>query len=617
MCGFVGFTDAREEQEKTQILQRMMERIVHRGPDMGSHYVDSDIGLGFRRLSIIDLSPNGAQPMCNEDGTVWVVFNGEIYNFMQLREDLQARGHVFKSHADSEVLVHGYEEYGEAVVEKLRGMFAFAAWDTKTKTLLAARDPFGIKPFYYTRLANGGLLFGSEIKAFLEHPAFHKAVNKNMLRSYLSFQYPAGAETFFEGVYSLPQGHYCVYQNGRMRTVCYWDVDFEADESLGFEECVEKIDAAVHESVRAHQISDVAVGSFLSGGVDSSYITACLMPENTFSVGFEQQKFDETGEAAELSEKLGVKNYRKHITADECFAAFPDIQYHMDQPQANPSSVPLWFLAQMATQEVTVVLSGEGADEIFAGYELYADTPAMEKYKKWPRFIRRGLGAVATALPTFKGRNFLMKSAEKPENWFIGQADVFEEREAAAVLQPAYREGPTARQMAAPFYAKVADKAEVRKKQYVDMHLWLPGDILLKADKMCMAHSLELRVPYLDKVVMGMARRIPARYCIQGVENKMAFRHAANRTLPDEWANRPKKGFPVPIRYWLREKKYYDMVLAYFAAPWADEFFRREKILQLLDDHYQGKANNARKIWVVFTFLTWYKRFFVDETAGA
>jgi asparagine synthase (glutamine-hydrolysing) len=400
-----------------------------------------------------------------------------------------------------------------------------------------------------------------------------------------------------------------------MRTVRYWDVDFEDDETLEYEQCVEHIDAAMHESVAAHQISDVPVGSFLSGGVDSSYITACLQPENSFSVGFAQHNFDETNEAAELSEKLGVKNYRKLITADECFEAFPDIQYHMDQPQANPSSVPLWFLAQMATQQVTVVLSGEGADEIFAGYDLYVDTPVMERYKKLPHFLRRSLGAAATFLPAFKGRNFLMKSAEKPENWFIGQADVFSEREAAGVLQPTCQNGPTARQMAAPFYAKVAGMAEVRKKQYIDMHLWLPGDILLKADKMCMAHSLELRVPFLDKVMMQMAQRIPARYCIKGTQNKVVFRQAANKTLPDAWANRPKKGFPVPIRYWLREQKYYDIVRSYFAAPWAAEFFKQEKILKLLDDHFEGTANNARKIWVVFTFLTWYKRFFVDEVA--
>ncbi|MFV0412802.1 MAG: asparagine synthase (glutamine-hydrolyzing), partial [Oscillospiraceae bacterium] len=365
MCGFVGFSDQREAAEKKVILNKMMNRIVHRGPDMASNYADETMGLGFRRLSIIDLSAAGAQPMYNEDKTVVTVFNGEIYNFMELREQLVAKGHVFTSQTDTEVLVHGYEEYGEKLVEKLRGMFAFVLWDTKTKTMLAARDPFGIKPFYYTALPGGGLLFGSEIKAFLEHPGFEKAVNPNALRAYLSFQFAAGEDTFFKGVHSLPQGHYFVWQNGQMRTECYWDVNFEEDGSLTRAQCVEEIDEAVHESVNAHRISDVEVGSFLSGGVDSSYITACLKPEDSFSVGFAQNKFNETNYAAELSEKIGVKNFRQLLTAEECFAAFPDIQYHMDQPQSNPSSVPLWFLAKLARQKVTVVLSGEGADEIF------------------------------------------------------------------------------------------------------------------------------------------------------------------------------------------------------------------------------------------------------------
>lgn len=617
MCGYVGFTDQHTPDEKKQILAPMMERIRHRGPDMGDSWADEEIGLGFRRLSIQDLTHKGAQPMFNEDGTVAVVFNGEIYNFPTLREELLAKGHTFASKTDTEVLVHGFEEWGKAMVPKLRGMFSFVVWDSKTKTLLAARDHFGIKPFYYTRLPGGGLLFGSEIKSFLDHPDFNKELNPDALRAYLSFQYAAGDTTFFKGVYCLPQGHTMVVKGDDVQVECYWDAAFQPDESLGYEEYANVIDETVHESVEAHRISDVKVGSFLSGGVDSSYITACLMPEDTFSVGFAQDKFDETGYAAQLSEKLGVQNFRKTITAEECFDAFPDIQYHMDQPQSNPSSVPLWFLAKLAREQVTVVLSGEGADEIFAGYELYADTPAMERFKKLPRGARRMLGGLAKAMPAFKGRNFLMKSAERPEDWFIGQASVFPEKEAVAVLQPAYQNGPSPTQLTAPYYAKVANSPEVTKKQYIDLHLWLPGDILLKADKMCMAHSLELRVPFLDKKVMALAERIPSRYCIQGTENKKVFRHAANKALPDEWATRPKKGFPVPIRYWLREEKYYNIVKGYFTAPWAGEFFHTDKLITLLDDHKDGRANNGRKIWTVFTFLTWYKRFFIDEKETA
>lgn len=613
MCGFVGFTDRRLAEDKKKILHPMMDRIVHRGPDMAGDFADDEAALGFRRLSIIDLSEAGAQPMLNEDGTLAMVFNGEIYNFKELRTQLEALGHSFKSHADSEVLLHGYEEWGESIVNKLRGMFAFALWDQKTASLFMARDFFGIKPFYYADLLGGGFVFGSEIKSFLDHPDFVKEVNPNALRAYLGFQYAAGRETFFKGVYSLLPGHYAVWQNGKLEITKYYDIEFNADENLSFEECAEIIDETVRESVEVHRVGDVEVGAFLSGGVDSSYITACLKPEKTFSVGFKQEKFDETSYAQELSEQLGVENFRRHLTADECFAAFADIQYHMDQPQSNPSSVPLWFLAQLAREEVKVVLSGEGADEMFAGYELYADTPTMKKYKKLPLGLRRMLGGIAKAMPAFKGRNFLLKSAERPENWFIGQADVFSDKEALKILNPQYKNGPSALEMAAPYYAQAAENAEVTKKQYLDMHLWLPGDILLKADKMCMAHSLELRVPLLDKEIMALAERVPSRYTIDGTESKKVFRHAANRILPNEWATRPKKGFPVPIRLWLREEKYFNIVKEYFESDFAAEFFNTAKIMKLLCSHYEGRANNARKIWTVYTFLVWYKRFFVDE----
>ena len=612
MCGFVGFTGKVDSRQT--VLSRMMDRIVHRGPDMGGQYVDDDVALGFRRLSILDLSEAGAQPMKSEDGRVVVTFNGEIYNFLELRRELEAKGHTFHCGADTEVLVHGYEEWGEDLVYRLRGMYGFVIWDKEKKRLLGARDVFGIKPFYYYPIPDGsGMLFGSEIKSFLDHPKFVKAVNEDALRPYLTLQYSATEETFFKGVYKLPAAHYFVYENGRMHTKRYWDCKFSPKET-DFEACTEKLDATVHESVAAHRIADVKVGAFLSGGVDSSYITACLMPDSTFSVGFDYNKFNETNYAAELSEKLGVTNYRKLIGPEECFAAFPDIQYHMDEPQSNPSSVPLYFLAKLAREQVTVVLSGEGADEIFAGYEWYADTPAMEKFKRRvPLKMRRALADAAKKMPPFKGRNFLIKCAERPEDWFLGQALVFPEAEAEAILQPAYRGGKTPHELAAGYYARVQDADEVTKKQYLDMNMWLPGDILLKADKMCMAHSLELRVPFLDKQVMAFAEGIPTNFRIRGTDTKIVMRHAANKTLPDEWANRPKKGFPVPIRYWLREQKYYDLVKEYFTSDYAAVFFDPAALMKLLDDHFHERANNQRKIWTVFTFLVWYKRFFVDE----
>ncbi len=618
MCGFVGFTGHVENDER--VLKAMMDRIVHRGPDMGGTHIKDGVALGFRRLSILDLTEAGAQPMGNEDGSVFVVFNGEIYNFQELRAELEAAGHTFHCDADTEVLVHGYEEWGEGLVDRLRGMYGFVVHDMRSGKLFGARDIFGIKPFYYYQTADGDLLFGSEIKSFLEHPGFEKAVNKKALRPYLTMQFPATDETFFAGVYKLPAAHCFTFDiaAARMDVRRYWDADFSDDNSKTFDEYVEECDRVVHESVAAHRIADVKVGSFLSGGVDSSYIAACLMPDKTFSVGFDYKDFNETNYAKELSDKLGIENYRKMVTADEFFEVLPQIQYHMDEPQSNLSSVPLWFLAQLAAEQVTVVLSGEGADELFAGYAYYEDVPSLARFKRVvPRGIRRALGNFVADKPYFKGRNFLLKAAEMPEKWFTGQAFVYRPDEIDDIVRPEYAGGPDAFELCAPVYDRVQDFCDLSKRQYLDMNMWLPGDILLKADKMCMAHSLELRVPFLDKKVMEFAQHIPARFRVNENGNKQVVRHAANRVLPDEWATRPKKGFPVPLKFWLREQKYYDYVKEYFTAPWAEEFFDTSKLMQMLDDHFEGRALNQRKIYTALTFLIWYKRYFVDETAPA
>jgi len=612
MCGFVGFSGRLEN--KREILTKMMDRIIHRGPDMGGQYINDEknVALGFRRLSIIDLSEAGNQPMYNEDGSVVIVFNGEIYNFMELRNELLGRGHVFKTNGDTEVIIHGYEEFGTEIVGKLRGMFAFVIYDEKNDQFFGARDYFGIKPFYYTE-TDDGIIFGSEIKSFLEHPKFRKEVNEKALRAYLTFQYSSQEETFFKGVYKLPPAHMFTLKDGKIDIREYWDVNFADADNGSFDECSEKLNDVVNESVAAHKISDVKVGAFLSGGIDSSYITASMMPDKSFSVGFDYNKYDETNYAKELSDILGIENYRKMLEADECFEAFPDIQYHMDEPQSNPSSVPLYFLAKLAREQVTVVLSGEGADEIFAGYEWYDETPLMRKYKKLPKFIRVAAAGAAKRLPYFKGHDFIIKCSGNPEDYFIGQALVFPEKEAAAVLREKYRDAPTVHEITGKIYKKVKGKDELTKKQYLDIKLWMPGDILLKADKMSMAHSLELRVPFLDKKVMEMAQTIRSDYRITPQNTKHVLRKASCHVLGDEWVNRPKKGFPVPIRFWLREDKYYNIVKEYFTSDYAGEFFDTEKLMRLLDDHKAERVNNGRKIWTVFTFLTWYKRFFIDE----
>jgi asparagine synthase (glutamine-hydrolysing) len=610
MCGIAGFLNSKSPKQKEKIIDAMLNKIIHRGPDSSGKYVDKKIALGFRRLSIIDLSDNGSQPMYNEEGNLVLVFNGEIYNYESIKKDLIKKGHIFKTKTDTEVILHGYEEYGEKIVDKLRGMFMFVIWDINKQELFAARDPFGIKPFYYAKM-NKTLMFGSEIKSFLPNPAFVKEINKEALRPYLTFQYSVLNETFFKNVFKLEPGHYLKYKNDNLEINKYYEIDFSSKEK-DFETYMKDIEKCVAESVEYHKISDVKVGSFLSGGIDSSYITRSLMPNKTFSVGFANKGFSEVDDAVALSKMLKIENINKTIDKAEFFKEISNVQYHSDEPHANLSAVPLYFLSKLAKEHVTVVLSGEGADELFGGYTSYGATALEEKYLKLPKTLRRSVGRVAKFLPKFHGRNFLTKNGLEVEDYYIGQAYIFDEKEAEEILKPDYQKSKTIKEITKPYFDKVKDKDDVTKMQYLDMHLWLPQDILLKADKMTMAHSLELRVPFLDKEVMNLASKIPTKYKISNNTTKYILRKTANKVLPDEWAKRPKIGFPVPFYQWIKEEKYYKKIYQLFKKNFVKEFFDQEQILKLLDDHYNNKKNNGRKIWTIYAFLLWYKVYFID-----
>ncbi|KMY30103.1 asparagine synthase [Lysinibacillus xylanilyticus] len=614
MCGFIGYINGTNVIDHHQTIENMMNTIIHRGPDSGGIHSDDTVTLGFRRLSIIDLSDVANQPLYSADGNIVLVFNGEIFNFQELRADLIEKGHNFKTHSDSEVIIYGYVEYGVDFVKKLRGMFAFCIWDKKHDLQFIARDGFGIKPLYYTEnTTDGTFIFGSEIKSFLPHPSFIKELNKDALRPYLTFQYSSMDETFFKGVYKLQPAHYMLIKNGQKQIVQYWDKKFHAKEAP-IEKYVEDIRTTVRESVDAHQISDVKVGSFLSGGIDSSYITSLLRPDKSFSVGFSdyEDMFNETNLAKDLSDTLNIQNERKYISADECFEALPKIQWHMDEPQSNPSSVPLYFLSELASKDVTVVLSGEGADEIFGGYSWYQNSGKMQQYEKVPFGIRKALRGIAEALPKNQYTHFLVKGGQTVEERFIGEAVVWDEEDALNVLKPDYKNGPSVKTITKRIYDEVPGDDDVTKMQYLDLNLWMPGDILLKADKMSMAHSIELRVPFLDKEVMELAKNIPSKYRVNDIDTKYVLRQAAHQELPEEWAKRPKLGFPVPIRHWLREEKYYKMVKEMFTTDFANEFFDTKQLVGYLDEHYEEKANRGRYIWTAYVFLVWYKQFFVD-----
>ncbi|MBO1307074.1 asparagine synthase (glutamine-hydrolyzing) [Enterococcus sp. 669A] len=616
MCGIVGFVDRSNTTQKEQVIKEMMDTIVHRGPNSSGQFIDEGVALGFRRLSIIDLE-GGSQPIYNEDETKIITFNGEIYNYQSIREDLIAKGHVFTTHADTEVLLHGYEEYGIDLLQKIRGMFAFVIWDTEKQELFGARDHFGIKPLYYAQM-NGTFMYGSEIKSFLKHPNFVKELNKEALKPYMTFQYSALDETFFKNVFRIKEGHYFTYKDGELKIEQYWDVD-EKETSLTLDETVDLIDKTVVSSVEAHRIADVEVGSFLSSGVDSSYVTAVLRPEHSYSIGFGDKSYNESVEAKKLAELIDLNNTSRVVTGDEAFEYFPLIQYHLDEPDSNPSCVPLYFLAELASRDVRVALSGEGADELFAGYQAYgmnthskAVKVVAEGLKKLPKGMRYKIGRGLKG-KTFRGALHLYTSLAPAEDFFIGQAKVFEEDEAVDYLQPTYQKSPSVKDIVQVHYDQVQDMSEIKKMQYLDMHQWMPKDILLKADKLSMASSLEVRVPLLDKELMKVSEQVPTKYLINAENTKYAFRQAAARHLPEEWYNREKLGFPVPIKDWLREEKYYNLIRSLFEQEFVKEFFDQEKILKLLDDNFEGTADGRRKIWTIYTFLTWYQVYFIND----
>ncbi len=607
MCGFVGFTNKIDNSNK--VLGQMMDKIIHRGPDAEGKYIDEQIALGFRRLSIIDISDSGNQPIFNEDKSKVLLFNGEIYNYQSIRQELVDKGHTFTTHTDSEVLLHGYEEFGEKLLDKVRGMFAFVIWDKNSCELFGARDFFGIKPFYYAQMGET-LMFGSEIKSFLPHPHFCKELNTTALENYLTFQYSPTNETFFKNVYKLPPAHYFRYKNGKMTVTRYWDVNFNEDTKPDMEQWIDRITETFKNSVEAHKIADVEVGSFLSSGVDSSYVASVANVDKTFTVGFgEDEKYNEIGWAKEFSKYIGKENISKVITPEEYWDNISKIQYHMDEPLADPSCIALYFVCNKASEYVKVVLSGEGADEIFGGYNVYKEPLGAPAYKALPKCIRKGIGNIAEHLPAKRGVNFLVRNGKDLEERFIGNAYMFSPKDRKRLLKIT-TDAPDPTAITAPFYDKVKDKDQITKMQYLDLHLWMTGDILLKADKMSMANSLELRVPFLDKEIMALAEQIPSKYRVSTENTKLAMRGAALKAAPPKTANKKKLGFPVPIRVWLREEKYYGIVKDMFTSSAAEKFFNTPMLIELLDEHKAEKADNSRKIWTVFIFLKWYEVYF-------
>ena len=613
MCGFAGYIHNYGTFDKEEVIHKMADRIKHRGPDDAHYYIDDGIALGFRRLSIIDLE-GGRQPILNEDGSLVLLFNGEIYNYQELREELIKAGHVFTTKTDSETILHGYEEYGKKILDRLRGMFAFIIWNKNTKELFGARDIFGIKPFYYYKKGKE-FMFGSEIKSFLSHPNFEKELDEDMIPLYLSYEYSPDERTIFKNVFKLPGAHCFTYKNGELKVERYYKIEYKIEDDKSLEYWEDAITKEFTESVSMHQIADVEVGCFLSSGVDSSYVVKEISKGTkkvkTFSVGYEEEKYSELPYAQDFSDVIGVPNIANKVSADEFFDAVPEIQYYMDEPLPNPSEIPLYFLAKNARRYVKVVLSGEGADELFGGYPMYLAGGHFDHYShKVPRPVRKVLGTVAKHCPNFKGKNFLVRGAMEPYQRFMRANYVFQSAERQKFLKrPIASKVPE--EYSKRYFNEVSNLDEPTQLQYVDMHTWMIYDILLKADRMSMANSLELRVPFLDKKMLELSTRIPSRYRAANETTKIALRGAAIKQLPERTANKKKLGFPVPLNDWLCEDKYYNKVKAAFQSDIAEKFFVTSELIKLLDDHKNGKALNMQKIWSFYTFILWYEQFFV------
>ena len=603
MCGITGFINNKSDKEN--IIKRMSERIKHRGPDGEGIYTDDNVALAHRRLSIIDITA-GKQPMYNEDNSLVVIFNGEIYNYLELRDELKKKKHKFKTHSDTEVLLHGYEEYGKNLPKHLRGMFAFAIYDIKKKTMFLARDNFGIKPLYYAMFSDT-FMFASEIKCFLEHPDFKKELNEELIGPYLSFSFTPTEETFFKGVYRLEPGCSLFYKNGKFKIERYYKLEFKEKE-ISYNDAVKKISETMKDSVSHHLLADVEVGSFLSSGIDSSYIVSLAHPSKTYTVGYNKERYSEIDLAKDLALKLNIDNKSKIITKDEYMKIIPDVMYYMDEPTSDPASVALYFVASLASKDLKVVLSGEGADEFFGGYNTYREEVDYKFYNKIPFFIRRAISKVCSLLPEVRGINFLVRRGKTLEEDYIGVNKVFSEKESNKVLKK--KRTIKNSDITKKVFDEFKDESNIVKMQAIDINFWLIKDILQKADRMTMANSLEGRVPFVDKEVFKVASSLPIDYKVSKINTKLALRDAAKEVIPNESYKKKKLGFPVPVREWMKDDLVYDEIKKTLTSDNANKFFNTKYVVDLLDVHKSGRKDNYRKIWTIYCFLKWYDAYF-------
>ncbi|WP_082232030.1 asparagine synthase (glutamine-hydrolyzing) [Halobacillus massiliensis] len=607
MCGFIGILHNKgklTEQERRSFVEGN-NWIKHRGPDDEGYYYDEQVALGFRRLSIIDIE-SGHQPFTFEDARYWMVFNGEIYNYVELREQLIERGYTFNTESDTEVIAVLFQDKKEEAFKHLRGMFSILIWDKQNKELYGARDPFGIKPLFYYETEDE-IAFASEKKSL---SGSMNDVSPLALQHYLSYQYVPEPMTLTEGIHKVEPGHYFVKKPREpLKMERYFHATFQPTISEESRQ-IKRIQDVLCDSVDVHMRSDVPVGSFLSGGIDSSLIVSIARKFNpnikTFSVGFEREGYSEVDVAKETASVLNVENHDYLITADEYVSKLPKIMWHMDDPLADPACVPLYFVAREARKHVTVVLSGEGADELFGGYNIYREPESLKAFQSMPWLLKKAINQVARVLPEgMRGKSLLERGTTPLKDRYIGNAKMFEEADKQQLLSKYAKEYPY-QSITKHMYETAHEYHPTHQMQYVDIHTWLRGDILLKADKMTMANSLELRVPFLDKEVFKVARELSVSNTIADGTTKSILRKAARGIVPDHVLDRKKLGFPVPIRHWLRNELY-DWAKDLITNSPTDYLINKQVVLDLLEAHLQERGDYSRKLWTVLMFMVWHQ----------
>ena len=626
MCGFAGFLAFDGAEIDAGTLARAADTLAHRGPDDAGFHREPGLGFAFRRLSIVDLA-GGHQPMCNEEGTVWIVYNGEIYNHADLRPELEDRGHRYHTRSDTESIVHAYDEWGDACVERLRGMFSFALWDRPRRRLLLARDRLGIKPLYWTETPRG-LAFASEIKALLAFEGIPRDVDVDALREYLSLRYTCAPRTMFKGIGKLPPGHMMSVEEGRRREPRrYWDLRFEPKAALTDQEALAEIEERVTQSVRLRLMSDVPLGALLSGGVDSSVVVATMTklmgrPVETFSVGFDEPgQWDERRYARAVAAHCRSNHHEIVVDASRLRDELPRMAWHQDEPVSEPAAIPTYLVSRLAREHVTVVLTGEGGDETFAGYPKYAADPWARRAATWPGPLRSLLGLAAARLPFGMRRlQVVERSARYRDDaarfaaWFAA----FPGDEHDRLLAPGLVNGrdPGASAFAAAL-GRSSARAPLDRMLHADTLLWLPDDLLMKMDKMSMAASIEARVPLLDHPLVEWAACLPDRLKIQGMDGKVLLKRLARRLVPPHVVDRPKVGFQVPLSPWFRgplRELLTDTLLS--PASLGRGYYRPDALRRVVADHLEGRRDRARELWTLLSLELWH-RTFVDRSPVA